>query len=708
MGKPDGGRAKRQAIGASEAPSGQAKRRRVPGSEVSQPEPQEEQPPQTSPAILPVEQPLLTMGDRELLMEVIKGQKDMMSLMQSTIAVMQQMMAMHMASVPCQFTGQHMMPCTLPQQAVMQAPPTHQASVPSSASSGSIVPAQAPGPVHSPHPPGESMQLSLRQEALDFKKLTKAELDAKTETRKVYVWPLPKKCGILPPALKAYITQRTRSTRTARMDIQGVDYFFSAFNIEDTTLPILDIYKELVAQGLISQAMTLELWDDSIPWTAKMVSGMILFADWLGIHAEDLGDDRGTLLAASLTKRHLKPLQEQLLRAKDARQARRKRIDRERRCKLPPVPLQGEAVNWSIIDLHIMCDAYLPMYEKTGRIPAAVRRVINANALGAYAYRTYPGRPGELEEFPLDQMELCLKDPVAWYIIIKHHKTEATHGPLGRMVPPELKDPFKKIVKFSCRNRNLLFVPARDGTACISVNKALTAWAAVYTPGFQHPEPTLNRKSVETEIAHKDNVEKAAKMNRLIPDSMVEANQASIKAARMAGHHHTTARTYYILENGNPEQDALTSKAYIEAFKGPLPPLTPAQLEAQKTRTAKDILQDFARLASRKKDGATAELSKEDKDGEQDSKCSVNVGSGAESIVAENEQEELPDDADSSQSGDEQDSSQSGDDEDSSSDSSSSSSDNTPVFVAAEAPQADSAPAEATVAVSLGICSFIT
>ena len=489
--------------------------------------------------------------------------------------------------------------------------------------------ATAPSTTTDSQPLHKPVKLSLRQEALDFKKLTKAEMEAKTETRKVYAWPLPKECGILPPSLKAYFTSRTQSPKTAATAIQGVEYFFAAFKIADPNLPILTIYKELVAQGLISQAMTLELWDASIAWTSKMVSGMILFSDWLGIQAEDLGDDKGVTLAAGLCKRYLKPLQGQLPKAKDVRKARRKRIDRERRYKLPPVALQGEAVNWSIIDLHIMCDAYLAVFEETGQIPSAVRRILNATLLGAYAYRTYPGRPGELEAFPLDQVELYLNNPEAWYLTVEHHKTAATHGALGRMVPPELREVLAKFVKFSCPKRNLLFVPARGSTSCIQLNKALTDWAAVYTPGFQHPEPTLNRKSVETEIAHKDNVEKAAKMNKLIPDSMVEADQASLKAARMAGHHITTAGKHYILESGNPEQDALTSKAYIEVFKGPLPPLTPAQLEAQKTRTPNDILQDFATLATRKKADAMAGASQQDGHGEQGNPSSSQTASAA-------------------------------------------------------------------------------
>ena len=88
-------------------------------------------------------------------------------------------------------------------------------------------------------------------------------------------------------------------------------------------------------------------------------------------------------------------------------------------------------------------------------------------------------------------------------------------------------------------------------------------------------------------------------MNELIPDSMTKADEVSEKASRMAGHKHKTAKKHYILESGNPEYDALISKAYIQVFKGPLPPLTAEQIDAQQNRTADDVLKDFARLAKK-------------------------------------------------------------------------------------------------------------
>ena len=393
--------------------------------------------------------------------------------------------------------------------------------------------AGSPRPSSTPVLPERIVGASLREKAVSFRKISPKQLAGNLE-RRINEWPLANKCGFLPPGVGEFITARTDKPKTAESYIQGVEYFFSAFEVADPTAPFLTIYKQLANQGLISRAMTLELWDASIPWTSKMVAGMLLFADWLAIHAEDLKDDEGCRLAGSMASRYLKPLQKQLPKAKNIREARRFKIDRARRLKMADVQTQGEAVNWTIIDLNIICDAYLDTFEEIGTIPASVRKVINACTIGIYASRTYPGRPGELEHFPFAAMEEFLADAMAWYVIVEEHKTELTFGPVGRYIPAELRAVLMKVIKFSDKMKNLLFTPARAGTECIAVNPLTLAWNNVYQPGFQHPEPTLNRKAVETEIADKKSVEKAAEMNSLIPVVAVEAAEASNKMARCA------------------------------------------------------------------------------------------------------------------------------------------------------------------------------
>jgi hypothetical protein len=451
----------------------------------------------------------------------------------------------------------------------------------------------------------QQLRVSIREEASAFKSFSKKELDA-MGGRRVYKWPLEKDCGLEFEGLWEFMVSRTKAkgnSSTAKDYYQGCHYFFAQFKVEGPRLPLLDVFKELYSTGTISKAMVLQLWDPSVSWASKMYAGMNLCSDFLGIKAEDNNDEKAMLMSESFRKRFIVPLGKQLPAGKGSRGERRKQIDKARRHELPSVEQQGEAVNWMLIDLDIICDGAIDLFMKSGSLPEPIRRVVNANTLGVYAWRTYPGRPCEIESFPLDRMNAFLADPDAWFVLISaaDHKTGDTCGDMGRLIPPELRSRLEKVARFGCKERNLLFVPARKDTSCISVNKAAKDSASVYTPGRQHPEPTLLRKSIETEIAL--NTEKAAAMNDIIPSAIKAAKETQETAARMAAHQLTTAKKHYILESGDPVADAWCSHAYIHVFKGLLPPLTEAQEAAKKSRTTDDILKDFATMASRGKRG---------------------------------------------------------------------------------------------------------
>ena len=163
-----------------------------------------------------------------------------------------------------------------------------------------------------------------------------------------------------------------------------------------------------------------------------------------------------------------------------------------------------------------------------------------------YGYPSDKTLVGNTQEF--------IEDPDAWYVVVKHHhKTISSAGYLGRYIPPELKAVQRKVIKFGCETRNLFLAPPREKTQHIAVHKLVREWAKVYTPGCQYPEPTLIRKTVETEIAAKKNVDKAARMNKLIPKKPVDAEEASTKAARMAGHKYKTAKIITYSNVGIPK-----------------------------------------------------------------------------------------------------------------------------------------------------------
>lgn len=345
-------------------------------------------------------------------------------------------------------------------------------------------------------------------------------------------------------------------------------------------------------QGLLAQLVNLDILHTSIPWTSKIIAGCELLVDYLCIKAEDVDDPDGVRLAEAFKKRYIVPLKKKLPQEKEHQLARRKELDGQRIKNLPPLDVRGEAVNSAIIDLNILCDENLAAFQRTGKLSPAIRRAMNATIIGIMAYRTYPGRPGEWAKVPLSRVSECIEDKDSWYVIITDHKTKKTSGALGRYLPPEFKSVLEKFIRFSNPKKNQLLVPARKKTKHVRVDKCAIEFAAVYTPGHQYPEPTLIRKAVESEIAHPDNIVKADRMAKSIPHK-AGAQRSRKLAAHMAGHDPRTGIKHYVMESGDPETDAYTSKAYIAEFVGPLPPLTQHQIKMREVRTTEHILMDF-------------------------------------------------------------------------------------------------------------------
>ena len=153
-------------------------------------------------------------------------------------------------------------------------------------------------------------------------------------------------------------------------------------------------------------------------------------------------------------------------------------------------------------------------------------------------------------------MEEFAADPDAWFFIVTDHKTEEQFEQLGRFMPPELKALLPKIVKFGDKERNLFLPPARKTTARFSITKASKDAAAVYLPpDVLHPDTTLLRKAIETDIAV-DKI-KAAEMDDHLSPECQKADKVSARMARCAAHSLKTSGKNYILESGDPMWYAL-------------------------------------------------------------------------------------------------------------------------------------------------------
>ena len=463
---------------------------------------------------------------------------------------------------------------------------------------GSALVAQTPPSASAPMAPARgSLQATICREAQEFKLVAKEDLE-KSLARRIYAWPCPA-TNVDLTGFENYVCSRVKKHATAEIYVRGVQHWLGAFHVEPAGASALDVYKHLYTSALISNVMVLPLWDASLSWTDGMRGGMLHFTDWLAGKAEDMGDTTGFNQALSFKRRWLSGMKHMIAAGKTTRTARRKAIDTARRLKLPSVPQQHKGVNDALIDIEILARENANGFQVSGCLAPGVRRALNAALAGVFAYRTYPGRPGELQLLPLSKLRKVVNDPEAWMYEVQIHKTADSHGVLGRYVPPELKEALRWALQLATKDQARLFVSGKGAGAGVAVRKAAIDFAKVYTPGTQYPEPTLLRKHVETEIAASKNAERANKMNQLIPAQLQGQLEASIKMAATAGHSLGTADKFYILESGNPERMAHTAKAYVNAFKGPLPDLTQEQRAAKLHRTTTDIIADLNKLAKR-------------------------------------------------------------------------------------------------------------
>ena len=164
----------------------------------------------------------------------------------------------------------------------------------------------------------------IKDKALDFKKLSEEEL-AETDDRKVYHWPQELKCDINFDELFKWMIKRTKTIATRKTYIGSVKNFFGVFKINDPSAPLLDIFKSLYDEGLIAEALDLEIWDADINWTTKMAKAMKLCMGFLGSKANRKGDTKGAQSVATFRTEFLDELKPLLATGRKEQHERRKR-----------------------------------------------------------------------------------------------------------------------------------------------------------------------------------------------------------------------------------------------------------------------------------------------------------------------------------------------------------------------------------------------
>ena len=496
-------------------------------------------------------------------------------------------------------------------------------------------PSVAAGAVATDHAPIQKPKLS--DMALNYV-LPSVEEMAKNMDRRRFLWPeVTKRHNIQLTRFKKWVDANTKSKGSATVYYGGATKFLDLFEFPETMTDIVDAFKAVYSEKLIEEALGLPILDPMIHWSRRIADGLAKLSTFVSLEAEDADDKAGMQCALMCQKRYVKPLRDKLSVEKDNQTERRKAIDRIRFNNLPPIPMQNQAAKDAMFDMTILHDHYLHMFLETGKIPRMVRRALNCKAYGVAAYRTFPGRGGEWERMTADQIRKAVEDGSIWYIIIVHHKTMKSSGPLGRLMPSDVKYAFKILLAFATPGKNLLFEPL--GTAKnIQTSKMGIDFALAHTPGFQSPETTLMRKFTETIVGRKENAEKAAAMVKEV-GSADASDQALKQAAKMSGHHSKTQKRFYNLDSEDPEEMAASSRAYINNFIGPvlLPP-TEAELAAKKDRTAEVIMAEFKeRVSKGDKLGDEDESSDESSDEEQDGALPAHVVAGVKPSISDAE-----------------------------------------------------------------------
>ena len=246
------------------------------------------------------------------------------------------------------------------------------------------------------------VKVKLRKAAKDFRCLTKAEVRG-TEDRRLYEWPheLESKCQLDLTEVEDYIHSRCpgeKGKHNAKDKIQGLHYFFACLDFKNPDMPLLDIFIGVVRSGIIAKMMLHDIVSGSVSWARKMVAGMTLFLDWVGLKAVEVGDTQvAPALVQATRTRFIDPTTEAIHPARESAHKRRKQIDKLRSLRLPSFEVRGVACNWAMIDIDILHKENIEKFQARHELGKGIRRALYACLGALFSYRTYPCRPCELQ-----------------------------------------------------------------------------------------------------------------------------------------------------------------------------------------------------------------------------------------------------------------------------------------------------------------------
>ena len=315
---------------------------------------------------------------------------------------------------------------------------------------------------------------------------------------------------------------------TVRLTIQRVGFFFSLFDLPEH-FSFEAFVVEFYSCGAAEEWISLPIANAAYATTRHIQSAMTHFTHFLLVAARRQRHDEAARCLTLFDDEILKPLGKRAARGRDEAHARRMDIDGERLQRLPLVDVLRAAIKESMLDLQTIHDMVVAKGESCPQLP----RAANVTFLGIAFTNSYAGRPGEWVSMKRsDVVEFLAGSGDA--LKMSKHKTSKKYGTLGRHIPAGNRRAMQLLLDIHESDGSELFILptlTKTGNLVVAAN-LLKTWGAAYTPGHQHPGPTLQRKFFHTETH-----EAQARDDRM--RKLCEADGHSLK----------TAQKHYVVRN---------------------------------------------------------------------------------------------------------------------------------------------------------------
>jgi len=407
--------------------------------------------------------------------------------------------------------------------------------------------------------------MTIKQEVLDWVPLPGSE-DAVRRP-----WPFAARDDIDLEEYKEFLLKKIGVIETSvSIRAKHVQYFASMFDLPDE-FDFIGFMAGAYEIGLASKVCSLPALSPERPVMRSILKAVDYFADHLMILANRKRYREAHRCITSLKAEVLAPSIRLAYKGKAACSLKKHDRDLDKLEKLPPNDTIQEAVAEAMLDLHTLAAGSNFGENKN------VRFASNVMMLGIVYLNSYAGRPGEWAGLLRKEAEEFIESGKDTIKLVRH-KAYKQFGALGRFVPPGNIESMKHVLATHPPDSKLFLQPyrAKKPNATIVANQLLVKFATVYTPGFQHCGPTLQRKFYHTEALDEKNQTKAFQI-------LCEADC----------HSESTGRKHYALNK--PEKDGVRTASIFKAMIGhPVPWPTESFLKAGRVRSIERIASMFS------------------------------------------------------------------------------------------------------------------